>query len=769
MHDRSSCLRSLVRIAAVYGCAAGLFSLVPTTLLSEDKQGGGQQLYKMHCLECHGPRGEGVKDKTKKPLRGLKSLVDLSKVIDETMPEDEPEQCSGEDAKKVARYIFDEFYKKELSGAKARSRFDLSHLTVRQYRTSIADIIGSMRGTGRVGDERGLSGQYFDERGFRQDKRVAQRIDAVVDFDFGPEGPHPKIKSPEEFSIRWDGSVLAEESGVYEFVLKTENGARLWVNHARTPLIDAWVSSRGRDKEHRATIRLLGGRAYPIRLDIFKYKEKSASVSLQWKPPHGPVEIIPKRHLSPTRVAPTFVVSASFPPDDHVSGYERGASVSRAWVEATTRGAIEAAQRIGDNLDGALQRVSGGGDRSERAKRLCRQFAELAFRRPLSDEDSHFFVDAHFGDSVEVEASVRRSVLLVLKSPRFLYPVRKRDGTDGYDTATRLSYGLWDSVPDRALLAAAAKDELRTVQQVSAQARRMLEDPRAKAKVRQFLHHWLQIDDVGGIAKDNELFPDFDEALIADLRTSLNLFLDDIVWSDSSDYRQLVLADSVYMNQRLARFFNVELPAGEGFRKVEFEPDKRRGVLTHPYLLSNLAYHNVSSPIHRGVFVSRRLLGRSLKPPPQAIEFKDADFDPHLTTREKVHILTRSAACQTCHVVINPIGFTLENFDAVGRYRKEEQGKPIDSKTIYSNANGKSIKLEGAGSLAQLIAGSQHAHGTFVDQLFHHAIKQPINVYGNARQNLVKHFVQSEYNVQELLVEIATTAALTRDPKETPQ
>lgn len=720
----------------------------------------GQQIYKIQCAECHGAKGEGVVGVNENPLYGTKSLKELTDYIEESMPEEAPEDCQGEDAAQVARYIFESFYTMEARAKQKPARIELARLTVSQYENTLADLMATFLGQAAVGDQRGLSGEYFSDRRLNRRERAFERTDPQVSFDFDTSKPDEKIKKADEFSIRWQGAVLVEETGDYEFFLKTENGARLWVNDNDHALIDAWVSSKGRMAEHTGTIRLLGGRPYPIKLDMFKYKDKSASISLEWKPPHGTRCVIPARNLSPSRVPPTFVTSALLPPDDSVSGYVRGTSVSKAWDRATTDGAIEAATAVVAQLDRLSGTKPNAADRRERAKQFCYHFAERAFRRPLSAELKRFFVDLNFETAPTIDSAVKRSVLLVLKSPRFLYPALIGDIADHYAIASRLSYGLWDSMPDRQLFEVAAAGKLQTREQVASQAKRMLDDPRAKAKLRGFFHHWLLLDEKEGIVKDETLFPDFDAALLADLRTSLDMFLEDVVWSDTSDYRQILLSDRVYMNQRLADFYGVELPEGSGFRKIAFEPDRRAGVLTHPYMMAALAYHNLSSPIHRGVFLTRRVLGRTLKPPPQATEFKDGDFEPGMTTREKVALLTKPAACQSCHSVINPLGFSLEQFDAVGRYREKEAGKPIEVAVTYTPVVGEPVQLAGARDLARLAANSRQAQGAFVDQLFHHIAKQPINAYGpNVRDELIKSFQSADFNIQKLLVEIALVCA----------
>ena len=789
--------------------AAFVAATIPTTAHAADKGLSGREIYRRQCARCHGGNGQGVPKVHEKALQGTKSLVELTKLINDSMPEEKPELCVGEDAKRVARYIYNAFYSPQTRAKGGPARIELARLTVPQYLNSVADLLsdaaqrpGRSERPGRlnVGRERGLNAEYFKTRRFRGNDRVVRRIDPRVSFDFGKKSPHKDIVKPEEFSLRWDGAVIADETGEYEFSIKTELGARLWVNDRDKPLIDQWVASQGRPKTHTATIRLLGGRAYYLRLDVFKYKDPTASISLEWKPPHKAREIIPRRHLSPQNMPETFVVSTPFPPDDRVSGYDRGVSISKEWDAAATQAAIETANAVVARIDrsggnrGRRGRRGGrfrrGGsrqpdpaERKQRAMQYCRQLAERAFRRPLTDAQRTFFVDAHFEGSLPLESAVKRSVLLVLKSPRFLYP--GLGPFDDYAVASRLALGLWDSVPDRELLDAAAKGELKTPEQIAKQAERMLADPRAKAKLRHVFHDWLMVNEKEGITKDRKLFPDFDAQLASDLRTSLDLFLDSVVWSEKSDYRQLLLADHLFVNDRLAKFYGIvtlpvpapkpkastpvarrsdgvatasesrATPDGDDFRRVTFEPGKRAGVLTHPYLLSMFAYHNLSSPIHRGVFLTRRVLGRTLKPPPQATEFKDGSFDPHMTTREKVTLITKPTACMTCHSVINPLGFSLEHFDAVGRYREKEKDRPIDAASVFETVSGKPVKLTGARSLAELVVNSRQAHGAFVDHLFHQTVKQPINAYGpKTRDELIGRFQSKGFHIRKLLVDV---------------
>jgi len=723
----------------------------------------GRDIYASQCAACHGEQGEGVADQYDEALYGNRSLDELTRIIEETMPEEDPETCVGDDAKRVATYIYGAFYTAEARAKSNPPRVELVRLTVPQYRNAIADLLGAFAGGGTVGEGRGLQASYYKSRNLRRNERVFERVDDSIDFDFGEGSPDSKIGA-EEFSIKWEGSIIADEAGEYEFGLRSENGFRLWVNDQEDAFIDGWVSSGTEPREQTRSIHLLAGRAYPIRIDFFKFKDKTASIELRWKPPHKTWTMVPRRHLATVSVPATFVVATPFPPDDASVGYERGTAVSPDWDAATTSAALETVGFIDENL----RRFTGANrddpERVDRFKSFCRRFAGRAFRRPLTDEQNAFFVERQFSEADSPEEAVKRSLLLVLKSPRFLY-LDEFSGTpvDDYDLAARLSFALWDSLPDELLLSAADQGQLHSREAIERQAQRMLHDPRTGAKLRSFFHAWLQFNKAAEIAKDAESFPGFDEELVADLRTSLDLFIDDVVWSEGSDYRRLLLAADLFVNGRLAAFYETAGERDAGlleFEKVSLDPAQRAGVITHPYLLSALAYHKSTSPIHRGVFLTRHVLSRSLNPPPMAIEFPDGGFDPQMTMREKVAELTRPAACQTCHRVINPLGFSLESFDAVGRFRTTENDRPVDVASLYTTPEGETVKLEGARDLAEFAAADESAQLGFVEQLFHHTVKQPAAAYGSATLiDLRRQFAADEFNMQDLLVNIATTCA----------
>ena len=731
----------------------------------------GQAIYKQFCADCHGAGGEGDNRHYPQPLAGDRSILELTEYISRTMPEDDPGKCVGDDARRVAEYIHGAFYSPIAQARIKPPRIELSRLTVRQYRNSVADLIGSFRGSESWTAERGLRAEYFKTRRQRREDRAFERVDPVVDFNFGEGSPDSQQIKPEEFAIKWEGSVLAPDTGDYEFILRTENGARLWVNDNQRPLIDASVKSGKDVTERRESIQLLGGRAYPIRLEVFKSreaKEKRASIVLKWKPPHHTDELIPQRRLLPQRLPETFILQTPFPPDDRSMGYERGTSVSKDWEQSVSDAAVEVAAFVNDHLGELGVGGRDAGDRPRRCREFSQKLAERAFRRPLTEEQKAQFIDRQFEESAAPEIAVQRVVLLVLQSPRFLFPELGATEQDGFLMASRLALALWDSVPDQQLFKAAEYGQLKSVEQVRGEASRMAADPRARAKLRDFFLQWLKVDHFADLSKDSHQFPEFSPAVASDLRTSLDLFLDEVISSDAADYRQLLLSDALYLNGELSEFFGVEMPADAlkpgdpGFQKTTSRSGERAGVLSHPYLMAGFAYTSASSPIHRGVFISRSILGRTLRPPPEAVAPLAPDLHADLTTRERVLLQTKAEVCQSCHAMINPLGFTLENFDAVGRVRDHDQGKPVDTSGSYITRAGDRKTFRNVRDLADYLAATDESHSAFVDQLFHNLIKQPIRAYGlQTPEELRIAFEQHQCNIRQLMIEIAVKAAMT--------
>jgi len=732
----------------------------------------GAEIYRQKCVSCHGAKGEGSKA-YRKPLTGTRSVGELARFIQQSMPPGAARRLSAADARSVAAHIHAAFYS-PLAQARSRpARVELSRLTVRQYRNTLTDLIGSFRPPAPLDDRRGLHGTYFKTGRLRGGEKVLERIDPEIRFDFGTTGPLKEQDDPYQFAMRWEGALLAPDTGEYEFVVRTDQAARLWINDLRRPVVDAYVKS-GSDNVYRGTLYLLGGRAYPLRLefgkgvqgvdDLSKLKKKPpqpASISLEWRRPKLAEEVIPQRCLMPVMTPEVYVCSTPFPPDDRSAGYERASSVSREWDSAATEAALDAAAYVAERLPELSGAREDAADRADRVRAFCAQFVERAFRRPVPGSVARLYVDTQFQDAKDLETAVRRVVMLALKSPRFLYREAGLARDDPYAVASRLSYALWDSLPDAELLKAAATGALAAPDTAREHARRMTADPRARSKLRDFFLQWLKVDHFPDLAKDQKRYPGFDDHAATDLRTSLEILLDEIIAGEKADFRDLLLADRIHLNGRLAKLYGVNLPESAGFQPVALDPAERAGVLTHPYVLASFAYLDASSPIHRGVLVARSLLGRTLLPPPVAVAPAPASLHPGLTTRQGVALQTRPPACMSCHDLINPLGFTLERFDAIGRLRQADNGKPVDSSGSYKSRSGRVVRFSGVRDLARFLAQSDESHGAFVEKLFQYLIKQPVQAYGpETLGHLQRAFAQGQYSIRQQTVETAVAAAL---------
>ena len=567
--------------------------------------------------------------------------------------------------------------------------------------------------------------------------------------------------------------------------MQSGHSVRLFVNDAcgDRPLVDGYVQS-GAGTEHRGTVFLLGGRPYPLQLefakahpgvaDLAREPLTGASVRLLWKPPHGTLEPVPERCLIPHDAPPVFVLAPPFPPDDRSIGYERGAAVTPEWFAAATAAAGATADEVLRHADRFAGTQPGAADRATRLRAFATTFAERALGGPLAPELAALLLDRPFAEAADADTGLKRALLGVLCSTRFLFPLASASSpaADSRATAARLALGLWDSLPDAALRAAADASALTTPAQVRSQAERMVGDRRTRAKVRDFLLAWLRVDHGPAITKDATAFPGWSDAAAADLRTSLVLALEDAVWQEG-DFRRLFTTDETYVNGRLAALYGLDLPAAAPFQRVPLDAGARGGVLSHPYLMSVFAHADATSPIHRGVFLARSILGNTLKPPADAVPPLAAVQHPDLTTRERVALQTRDVACQTCHTMINPLGFALEEFDAIGRFRAAEARggtlRPIDASGSYLPRAGAEATFRGGHELAAYVAASPDAHEAFVQALFHALVKQPVRAWGpDTLERLTTAFAAGGFDVRRLLVDIMTVAAFPPAPASPP-
>ncbi len=326
----------------------------------------------------------------------------------------------------------------------------------------------------------------------------------------------------------------------------------------------------------------------------------------------------------------------------------------------------------------------------EAARRIVARFAERAFRRPVEDGEVERLLTVferarRRGDSFET--ALKLPLKAVLISPHFLFLIEPEAETDGvhelpdYPLASRLSYFLWASMPDDELLRLAAERKLRDGGFLREQVRRMLRDPRSRGLAENFTSQWLGLGALGETVRpDPQRFPEFDEALADALRQEPVYFFDHLL-REGRSLLELLDADYTFANERLARHYGIDGVRGPALRRVPLPDRNRGGVLGMAGVLTVTSFPLRTSPVLRGKWVLEDLLGsRVPPPPPNAGELPKDDRNAQgLSFRKQLELHRSRSECASCHQRMDPLGFGLENFDPIGRFRTEQAGQPIDA------------------------------------------------------------------------------------------
>jgi Protein of unknown function (DUF1588)/Protein of unknown function (DUF1592)/Protein of unknown function (DUF1595)/Protein of unknown function (DUF1585)/Protein of unknown function (DUF1587) len=392
-----------------------------------------------------------------------------------------------------------------------------------------------------------------------------------------------------------------------------------------------------------------------------------------------------------------------------------------------------------------------------------------AFRRPTEASESAAFV-ALF-DAAHAEHGFSEAVSLVvqatLQSPQFLYraelvPDDAQPGdvlpVTGYELASRLSYFLTASMPDDELRAAAAAG-LATREEVEAQARRLLVTPAGRQTVREFHRQWLDLTGLASVSKDPAMFAGLPEGVGEAWRTSVEEFAAHVFFDGDGTLEALLGSDLAFLPPALAAEYEAG-PADPVTGAVALGGE-RAGLLTQPGLMALLAYPDQSSPVARGVFVRERLLCQHLPPPPNDVVIEPPDPDPDATTRERFAQHTSDAACAGCHALIDPLGFGFEHYDAIGRFRSEENGLPVDASGSLASIEDEAQAgpYDGAVELADKLLASSDLRDCVAHQWTTFALgREPGEADQCAMEEIRQTFAEGG-DLHELLVAIATSDA----------
>jgi len=458
--------------------------------------------------------------------------------------------------------------------------------------------------------------------------------------------------------------------------------------------------------------------------------------------------------------------TVNFPHEPEVDGFTNSASTLRAnplLIESFRRAAGLLAQLAKDR--GLDLLVPCEGDDAVCADLFIEDFGRRAFRRPLEAGERAAFetLYSRLAPSLGHEEAVSAIIEAALQSPQFLYRVEAprslpESGTIAlgpYELASRLSYFLWGTMPDEPLLAAAESGGLLSIADVESETRRMLADERARERIVEFHRQWLGVASLSSLARDGA--PD---GLGASLQQSLDAFVDGVFWAEGATLTDVLTSPTVYVDPLLAELYELNLP-DEGFEPRDLRP-RRTGLLTQPALLALLANHDQSSPIRRGVFVRERILCAPVPAPPPSVDNSPPDPDPNLTTRQRFAVHTENSDCAMCHLAIDPIGFTFEAFDQLGRVRTEENGIEVDTTGEIVGSGDATIDgpLKDAAQLSTRLATSGQVARCVTTKWFTFALGRPAASTDQCALDSVHTKVaESGGNLIEMLVALTTSPA----------
>ena len=393
---------------------------------------------------------------------------------------------------------------------------------------------------------------------------------------------------------------------------------------------------------------------------------------------------------------------------------------------------------------------------------IFQDFASRAYRRPATEQEALRLTKLGmmaFNDGLSFEEGIKLGVSAVLSSPHFLYrweldPKRLPEearGLNGYELASRLSYFLWTSMPDQVLFEVAADGSLTEPQVLRAQVQRMLADPKAEALVLNFVGQWLQIRNMETVEPDPEVFPQFDDTLRAAMRQETELFVQSIVKEDASVLR-LLDADYTFLNERLAEHYEIDGVQGETFQRVILDRNSRRGgVLTQASILTITSDSTRTSPVNRGKWVLEQLLGTPPPPPPpdvEPLEEGDKKAAPTASLRERLEMHRAKPECAGCHAKMDPIGFALENFDAIGRWRDTDDGFPIDPSGTLTGG----LKVEGPDDLKAALVSKEEFVEALCEKMLTYALGRGTEYYdAKAVLQIAKQLNSNDYRFSTLI------------------
>ena len=399
----------------------------------------------------------------------------------------------------------------------------------------------------------------------------------------------------------------------------------------------------------------------------------------------------------------------------------------------------------------------------ECATKIISRLARLAYRRPVTKDDLDSllpFFERGRRDGGSFDAGIQFALERILVDPDFLLRVQKDSAAarrlSDIEIASRLSFFLWSSIPDEPLLELAERGELNKPAILEQQVRRMLADRRASALVNDFAAQWLNLRRLDEVVVHPDFYPDFDDNLLHAFKQETELFIESTVREDRS-VADLLRADYTFVNERLARHYKLPGIYGTRFRRVTLpDPNQRGGLLAHGALLATTSYPDRTSPVLRGKWLLDNIFGVSVPPPPANVDTTLPEIKPGTvppTIRERLAQHRSNPTCASCHAVIDPPGFALEHFDAIGGYRTvDESGRPVDATgTLVGGATVDGL----AGLRAFLLQRPDRFPATLTEKLLAYALGRRLEYYDRPSvRQIVRASAAHDYRWSSLILEI---------------
>jgi hypothetical protein len=398
------------------------------------------------------------------------------------------------------------------------------------------------------------------------------------------------------------------------------------------------------------------------------------------------------------------------------------------------------------------------------ARRILAPLVRRAYRRPVSDSEVSKYVafakmPVDDGDSFEKGVQLALKALLV--SPQFLFRV-EQDLSGGdprtawqvsdYELASRLSYFLWSSMPDDALLDAAGRGDLRSPEGRQAQVRRMLADPKSHALTRNFAGQWLELRNLAIVRPDPEIFPQFDGELRQAMLRETEFFFDYVMRDDRS-ILEFLDSDYTFLNDRLAEHYGIAGVEGPDFRKVALNDRTRGGVMSQAGILTVSSYPTRTSPVLRGLWILENLLGEPPPAPPANVpKLNEAVVGKATSLRGELERHRADPTCAVCHDKMDPLGFGLENYNAIGQWRSKDGDLPIDSSGELPGG----ARFDGPGELKQiLMTRSSEFARTLTERMLTYALGRGLETYDRpAVDEITNRLADEDYRFSSMILGI---------------